>query len=70
MSEPRLVMVAGILVDVVMYVPHLPAPGGDDPVSGGASGGVRPPETAPLPFVDPAGLEPATSRLQDGCSSR
>ena len=29
MSEPRLVMVGGILVDVVMYVPHLPVPGGD-----------------------------------------
>lgn len=29
MSGPRLVMVGGMLVDVVMYVPHLPAPGGD-----------------------------------------
>jgi sugar/nucleoside kinase (ribokinase family) len=28
-SEPRLVMVGGILVDVVLYVPRLPAPGGD-----------------------------------------
>ena len=29
MSGSRLVMVGGILVDVVMYVPHLPVPGGD-----------------------------------------
>ena len=29
MSAPRLVMVGGMLVDVVMYVPHLPVPGGD-----------------------------------------
>lgn len=29
MTEPRLVMVGGVLVDVVMYVPHLPVPGGD-----------------------------------------
>ena len=29
MTGPRLVLVGGILVDVVMYVPHLPVPGGD-----------------------------------------
>ena len=29
MSAPRLVMVGGILVDVVMYVPHFPVAGGD-----------------------------------------
>ncbi|HEY0238861.1 MAG TPA: PfkB family carbohydrate kinase [Friedmanniella sp.] len=29
MSGPRLIMVGGILVDVVLYVPHLPLPGGD-----------------------------------------
>jgi sugar/nucleoside kinase (ribokinase family) len=28
-SGPRLVLVGGILVDVVMYVPHFPVPGGD-----------------------------------------
>jgi sugar/nucleoside kinase (ribokinase family) len=29
MSEPRLVMIGGIIVDVVMYVPHFPVAGGD-----------------------------------------
>lgn len=29
MRQARLVMIGGILVDVVMYVPHLPVPGGD-----------------------------------------
>lgn len=29
MSEPRLVLVGGIIVDVVMYVPHFPVAGGD-----------------------------------------
>lgn len=29
MSDPRLVLVGGIIVDVVMYVPHFPVAGGD-----------------------------------------
>ena len=29
MSTPRLVAASGLLVDVVLYVPHLPVPGGD-----------------------------------------